>query len=114
MQTLNKVILISYVIFTTLTASEIKSVYNSDDVSLNSSATSYYVDPHNTPVPDHEIELYMFFNPTQYEEFLERVFDPIEYEAFERYSDTESFCPDPPLDYIQELDDDDVQLIPIQ
>jgi hypothetical protein len=114
MQTLNKVILTSCVILTTLTASEIKSIYNSDDVSLNSSATSYYVDPHNTPVSDHEIELYMVFDATQYEEFLEKVFDPTEYNAFEWNSDTESSCSDPPLDYIQELDDDDVLLIPIQ
>lgn len=82
---------------------EIKSAYKSDDVSLDSSISSL-INPNNTPITN------------------ELLYSGIEYQAFENRDDEHAFIndldsisewDDPSLDYLEELNDDDVELIPI-
>lgn len=85
-------------------ADEIIGAYKSDDVSLDSSISSL-INPNNTPIFNEPLYSIMEFQAFQYRDYEHAFID-----------DVESFSPyaDPPLDYFSEVDDNDVELIPIQ
>lgn len=100
-----KVVIIAGVLFGYPYASdEIKSVYTSDSVSLESSISTLLINPTNTPI----------FND-EYLQFEYQAFENKEDEhAFNDDMDTISIYTDPALDFFPEDEDSDVELIPIQ
>lgn len=101
---LNKVLLTATVITGVVSAANENEVYKSDDVSMDSSISSL-INPHNTPIINEPLYSIMEFQAFEYRD---------EEHAF--IDDLESFSPyaDPPLEYFSEVDDNDVELIPIQ
>lgn len=100
-----KVVLIAGVLFGYPYASdEIKGVYTSDSVSLESSISTLLINPTNTPI----------FNE-EYSQFEYQAFENREDEhAFSEDLDAISIYTDPALDFFPDHEDDDVELIPMQ
>jgi len=84
---------------------EIKSIYTSDSVSLESSISTIIINPTNTPLLNGEL-----YSAIEYEAFENKEFE----HAFSDDLDSISICSDPALDFFPEVNDDDIELIPIQ
>lgn len=85
-------------------ADEIIGEYKSDEVSLDSSISSL-INPNNTPIFNEPLYSIMEFQAFEYREDEHAFIDDVE---------SISVWEDPSLDYLEELNDDAVDLIPIQ